>query len=82
MIVQRAVQEVRLVDIALLPEHRNAGIGTALIQSLIDEASRAGKALRLQVLRASPGVRLYERLGFVPVRADAVYLQMEVPAKP
>ena len=32
--------EIRLVDIALLPEHRGAGIGTALMRDLLAEAEQ------------------------------------------
>ena len=41
--------ELRLIDISLLPEHRNAGIGRMLIQRLLDEAEGAGKVVRIHV---------------------------------
>ncbi len=62
--VNRASAELRLIDIALLPEHRNRGIGTALIQKLSTEAAAAGQPLRLSVLKGLRAVHLYHRLGF------------------
>ena len=81
MIVAREDQELRLVDIALLGEHRNNGIGTRLIQELIAEAAKVGKPLRLQVLKSNPAARLYSRLGFLPMGDDGLYLHMELPVR-
>jgi ribosomal protein S18 acetylase RimI-like enzyme len=62
--VHRAAGELRLIDIALLPEHRNQGIGTTLIQKLSTEAAAAGQPLRLSVVKGQRAVHLYQRLGF------------------
>jgi len=77
IIVLRTPAEIRLVDISLLPEHRGAGIGTLLIERLIDEAERARLPVRLQVLNNNRARHLYERLGFVLSGGDDVYYQME-----
>lgn len=77
MIVFRNSAEIRLVDIALLPEQRNRGTGAKLIGELIREASGAGLPLKLTVLRANPAARLYARLGFERTGEDAMYLHME-----
>jgi len=86
LIVSRAAGEWRLVDIALLPEHRNQGIGTALIQKLLAEAEAAAQPLRLSVIKGQRAFRLYQRLGFAKTgesgwrdlmewRADKSHLQ-------
>lgn len=80
IMVTRTEDEFRLVDIALLWESRGFGIGTQLVRALVDEASRAGKPLRLQVLRTNPAARLYERLGFAVVGDHGLYVQMEIAA--
>ena len=76
IMIQRADDGFRLIDIALLPEYRNGGVGTYLVQALLDEAAAAGQPVRLHVLRTSPAIRLYRRLGFVVVGDDGVYLEM------
>jgi len=77
LMVERSDREIRLVDLALLPSHRNAGIGTHLIKELISEAKEAGKAFRVQVMRVSQAVNLFERLGFVKVSETGSHYQME-----
>jgi ribosomal protein S18 acetylase RimI-like enzyme len=75
--VARWADEIRIVDIALLPQHRGAGIGTAILRDLLAEAAAAGKPVRVHVERLNPARRLYERLGFVPVADKGVYLMLE-----
>jgi GNAT superfamily N-acetyltransferase len=77
LLVDRTGKEIILVDIALLPDHRNSGIGTALLQSLLDEATGAQKNVTLNVLRWNVATRLYERLGFKAVGDDGVYFEMK-----
>jgi ribosomal protein S18 acetylase RimI-like enzyme len=67
---------VHLLDIALLPEHRGRGTGTALIRDLQSEAAAADLPLRLQVARTNPATSLYLRLGFEPDAGDDVYQAM------
>jgi ribosomal protein S18 acetylase RimI-like enzyme len=78
LIVVRRDVELRLADIALLPEHRNSGIGTSLIKDLMIEADESGKPLRLQVERLNEQARrLYERLGFSTTGENLTHFQME-----
>jgi len=83
LIVSRNPEEIRLVDISLLPEYRNAGIGTSLIKALFAEADENGRAIRLQVDKANVEARrLYERLGFSLIGETQTHLQMERKSKP
>ena len=75
--VDRRADEIRLIDIALLPEERNGGIGTSLLKELLVEAVRAGKPVRIHVERYNPALRLYERLGFSRIDDQGVYHLME-----
>jgi ribosomal protein S18 acetylase RimI-like enzyme len=75
--VKRAESEIRIVDIALVPDHCNRGIGTMLLKQLQSEAAAAGKPLRIHVERFNLALRLYERLGFQPIADRGVYLFME-----
>jgi ribosomal protein S18 acetylase RimI-like enzyme len=75
--LQRGPEEVRIVDIALLPEHRGAGIGTALLRDVLAEADAAGRHVTIHVERVNPALHLYERLGFRPVEDRGIYLFME-----
>ena len=75
--VARGDDAIRIVDIALLPEHRGAGIGTGILRDLLAEAAAAGKPVRIHVERLNPARHLYERLGFVLVADSGVYCLME-----
>lgn len=66
-----------LDEIALLPEARGRGIGTALIRHVMREAAQRKVPLRLSVFVDNPARRLYERLGFQVVRIDHPRTTME-----
>src|SRR3954452_23594521 len=68
----REAPEHRIVDIALLPEHRRKGLGEALLRDLLDEAAAAGKAVTIHVEKFNPAMRLYRRLGFAAVEDKGV----------
>jgi ribosomal protein S18 acetylase RimI-like enzyme len=80
--VARWPQEIRVIDIALLPKYRNAGIGGTLLRGLQAEAEQAGKKLSIHVEQFNPARRLYERLGFRIIADQGVYWLMEWTASP
>ena len=67
----------RIVDIALLPEARGHGLGTAIVADVIAAADAAGAKVSIHVEKANPVMRLYRRLGFVPVEDKGVYDLLE-----
>lgn len=77
LLVDRTGARMVLVDVALAPEARGAGIGTGLVRALQAEAAEKDLPLRLKVVLTNPARRLYERLGFVALGDDGVYEQME-----
>ncbi len=77
LLVLREEGKIHIIDIALLPEHRGAGIGTKFLRELQEEAKAAGKKLSIHVEQFNPARRLYERLGFKQMEEKGVYLLME-----
>ena len=75
--VDRADDEIRIIDIALLPEYRGRGIGRGLITLLIEEAEKANKPVRLRVEPDNPALRLYEQLGFQMIADEQVNWHMQ-----
>lgn len=69
--------ERRLMDVALLPGHRNRGIGTALVRELMGRAAGENERVTLHVEFFNPAMHLYENLGFRPVEQRGVYWFME-----
>lgn len=76
--IGRDAEEIHLLDIVVLPEFQNRGVGGALLHSLIDEAKQSGRALRHHVfVMNTDALRFYERLGFVVIEEIGAYKQME-----
>jgi ribosomal protein S18 acetylase RimI-like enzyme len=55
------------LSIAVLPEVIGKGMGTALMQQLLEAAELQHPAVVLTVRATNPAARLYERLGFVVI---------------
>lgn len=68
--------DVRLIDIALMPEYRGRGIGSSILRDLMADAAAAGKGMSLHVETFNPAAELYRRLRFTEQRNNGVYLFM------
>lgn len=76
--VARTDEQIRLLDIALLPEHQNRGIGTTLLHLLMAEAEHTGRPLRHMIFKLNTAaLRFYERLGFSLFEEAGAYDHME-----
>lgn len=76
--INRPPAEIRLMDITLLPAHRNHGIGTHIMQNLLVEADQTHMPVTLHVESINPNAyRLYERLGFQSVSQNGIHIFME-----
>lgn len=76
--VERNQREICILDIALLPADRGAGVGTYLFREAIREAEETRRPLRHSVERNNPdALRFYERLGFVVVSEIPTHFFME-----
>jgi GNAT superfamily N-acetyltransferase len=75
--VHRRPSEIRLMDITLLPEYRNTGLGTRLLRGLLAEGEATGKPVTIHVEIYNPAMRLYQRLGFRPIEDRGVYHLLE-----
>ncbi len=65
--------EIRLIDIALLPTVRNQGLGTALLTEVLREGQAGKLPVSIHVEKNNPAMRLYLKLGFIPVEDHGVY---------
>jgi ribosomal protein S18 acetylase RimI-like enzyme len=68
--------QLRLVDVALMPEWRGSGAGTALVREVLARGAAAGKAVTIHVESFNPALRLYQRLGFEHVDTNGMYYLM------
>jgi len=70
--------QIRLLDIGLLKDFQNRGVGTFLLKQLIAEAAVKNKLLRHMVFVLNDNAtRFYERLGFVEIEDLGGYKHME-----
>ena len=76
LIVDRSGDWIHIIDIALLSEVRNAGIGSAIMKDLIEEAQHDNREIMLRVEFFNPARRLYSRLGFVQTSEVSIYHEM------
>lgn len=77
---QRGPEKFVLIDITLLPEYRDSGLGARLVQALVNDAQAANCPVHALVRHGNRAWRLWQRLGFRQVGDDGVYLHIEVPA--
>ena len=64
------------VSVAVRPEVRGCGIGTQLLQRLLRRADDLHAGVSLSVSIQNPAIRLYERLGFLPVTVGGTSITM------
>lgn len=77
LLVDRGLQEHRVVDVVLLSTYRGRGLGTALMKAVLADASAAGVRVRLTASRTDDGlVGWYESLGFSVVGQDDALVSM------
>ena len=75
--VHRREKEIRIMDIALLPEFRGRGIGSALLNEVLSDGQLTARPVTIHVESFNPAQRLYERLGFKRVAGNGVYYLLE-----
>ncbi len=75
--VARRPEEIRILDITVAVEHRNAGVGSSILKGLIHEAEESETCARIYVERFNPSLRLFERLGFSSVENTPSHFLME-----
>lgn len=56
--------EIRIIDIAIMPAFRNRGIGGALLRDIQEQGRAESKFVSIHVEKTNPARRLYGRLGF------------------
>lgn len=74
--IARASDEIRILDIALVPEARGRGLGTRLVRDVLDEADRTRRRVSLFTEPDNPARRLYTRLGFIAREPSGMHVEM------
>jgi len=70
--------EIRIVDITLLPEFRNKNIGTGILKDIQNLAKNLSKNVSIHVEQFNPALKLYKRLGFQEIETvNSIYFLMQ-----
>ncbi|MGK7909204.1 MAG: GNAT family N-acetyltransferase [Synechococcus sp.] len=75
--IERGGKELRIIDIALLRQARNRGIGSSILKAVLSHAQYLRLAVRIHIEQFNPAMRLYRRLGFRQIGIAGVYHLME-----
>lgn len=74
--LDRSVEKFQILDITVLPQQRNAGVGSHVLRQIMEEATGSGKPVSIYVETFNPSLRLFERLGFVRAQEMGVHFLM------
>lgn len=77
--LDRAGEKFHILDITLLPEHRNRGAGSFLLGQIMAEAKEAGKPVSIYVETFNPSLKLFQRLGFTVIQQEGFNLLLQCP---
>ena len=75
--IERFPDHIFAHELVLSPEFQGKGIGSQLLQGVIEEAKAKNIPARLQVLKENQAQYLYRNLGFKDTGATDTHIQME-----
>ncbi|MEM7277708.1 MAG: GNAT family N-acetyltransferase [Pseudomonadota bacterium] len=71
---------LEILQLQIKPGNQGKGYATIVLNELIAKARGAERSMKLSVLKQSPALRLYRRLGFRVIGEDGHEYQMLMPA--
>jgi len=75
--VHEQPEEIRIMDIALLPGFRGKGAGAFLLRKILLLGQESGRVVTIHVQATNPAARLYARLGFQNRGSNGLHQLME-----
>jgi ribosomal protein S18 acetylase RimI-like enzyme len=75
--LDRSGDKFHILDITLLPEHRNRGAGSFLLGQIMAEAKEAGKPVSIYVETFNPSLQLFQRLGFTAIQQEGFHVLLQ-----
>ena len=70
--VDRQKDKIKILDITVLPEYRNRGVGTKLIAEILQAGEQAEKPVQIYIESYNPSANLFSRLGFQPIAEEGI----------
>ena len=75
--VEEAEEHTEIAQFILISEYQNQGIGTHILEGILDISDKAGSVVKLEVLKENPAISLYRRYGFEITGSNEFLYQME-----
>ena len=75
--LNREPELFKILDITVLPEFRNNGIGTSLIQDILSEAAEKKSKVQIYVETFNPSVELFKTRGFSVLEEQGINYLLE-----
>ena len=72
--VERQEDKIKILDITILPEYRNSGVGTKLIEEILQEGERTKKPVQIYIESFNTSANLFSRLSFHPIAEEGINL--------
>ena len=76
--VDYSTVEFRVIDISILPEFQNQGIGKRILQDVIHRGNRQGVPVRMRVNKNNPALNLYQQMGFKIIADEKIVWHLEM----
>lgn len=76
--IDKSKDPIEVLQLQIDPGQQGKGLGKTILQSILEEASSAGKKVSLSVLKSNKAQYLYSSLGFKSVGEDEHSYFMEV----
>ena len=75
--LESRLDSIYVHELQVLPQYQGRGIGTRVIENLIEQAAARGLPVTLSVVPANPRAQiLYERLGFEVTAVEDPFIRM------
>ena len=72
-------KRIEVVELEILPEYQRKGIGTKILQDIIEEYKGKGKHVGIGCFKINRDAkRLYERLGFIMIKETETHYVLEL----
>ena len=75
--VRRETDLIRIMDIIVLPDFRNLGVGAELINNLLEEAVETERPVQIFVETFNPSLAFFQKRGFSVLSEEGINLLLE-----
>lgn len=68
---------IKILDVTVLPEFRNSGVGSELIRGILHEAAESYRNVQIYVETFNPSLELFKKMGFSISQEEGINYLLE-----